>query len=209
LKVWGEALASEWAAKQGQTMAELHAHLAAVYVELERWEEAMQEYLSAARLDDSNPDYFLAAGKIHQRQGRKTDAAELWRSIIQKHPQHAEAHYQLGLVNEQEGDLSTAWEHFKAAISAAPANTDYRAHLAQSYYHSELYYQAIREWEAILQQHPDDVVTQLKLARVYQQINRQDKAHAYYAAVLKIQPDNSEALGALEISGQGEDKKGK
>ncbi len=209
LKVWGEALVSEWAAKRGQTMAELHAYLAAIYAELERWEEAVQEYLSAARLDDSNSAYLLAAGKIHQRQGRKTDAAELWRSIIQKHPEHAEAHYQLGLVNEQEGDLSTAWEHFKAAISAAPANIDYRAHLAQSYYHSELYYQAIREWEAILHQRPDDVVTRLKLARVYRQINRQDKAHAYYTAVLKIQPDNSEALGALETNGQGEDKKGK
>lgn len=203
LKIWKEALTIEMQSvretpARRRLMAELHAHLAEVYAKLKRFKEATQEYLSAARLDDSNPHYLLEAGKIYMRQGRKNDAAELWQSVIVKHPQNAEAHYQLGLFYEQQGDLSDAWKHFNATIFSNPENFDYRSHLAQSYYERELYYQAIREWEEILRLRPDDAATQIKLARVYQKINRQDKAKKYYAAVLKIQPNNTEALSAIE-----------
>ena len=59
------------------------------------WEGTKQ---SETGMPDITPETYLAAGQMHETQGRLTRAAAQYRMAIQLYPQHVEAHNRLGLV---------------------------------------------------------------------------------------------------------------
>jgi len=178
-----------------------HAELALVYIDQERLDDAIQQYLTAANIDPGNSDYLIRAADLYMQKGESSEALRLWQTSIREKP-HAggAAYYRLGRYYEDQGDWIRALGFFQQAIAADPENIGYRLHLAESYYGKELLYEAIQEWERALSLQPGNVSIHLQLARVHQRIGVQDRARQHYRQAIELQPENVEAQRALEMS---------
>lgn len=180
-----------------------YAHLAVAHIHQGHFDDAIQQYLTAANIDAASSTHFLnRAADLYMRQGESADALDLWQTVIRSRHRAmphtvAEAFHRLGQYYDKQDDWIGALNAFQQAIYAVPRNLQYRLHLAKRYYQKELFYEAIQEWERALKLQPENISIHLQLAKVYQQINRQDKAKAHYQRVLRLQPENREVQEAL------------
>ena len=70
-------------------------------------------------------DQALQKGIAHHTAGRSEYAEHLYRSILQVHPQHAEASHKLGVLYMQLGQPEAALENLTTACAAAPETGQY------------------------------------------------------------------------------------
>ncbi len=79
------------------------------------------------------PDTHLAAGRLHETQGRLTRAAEQYRLAIAMRPDNVEAYNRLGMVLDRLGRYREADDAFKQAIKLDPQAAYLHNNLAFSY----------------------------------------------------------------------------
>jgi len=72
-------------------------------------------------------------GIAHYRQGRLDDAEMLFKRLLHHVPEHATAHFMLGLICVRKGHLAEGITHMEKAHQACPWNTHWRGDLAQAY----------------------------------------------------------------------------
>ena len=70
-------------------------------------------------------DIMLAASE-HYRAGRIADAVQLYKRVLQQHPDHPQANANLGLVSNRSGRYEVALPYFSTAIHNAPAVPSFR-----------------------------------------------------------------------------------
>lgn len=118
------------AAKVAPTSSRAHYSLGQFYASQERWEEAREALTKAmlAEPDDTQSRYALAVALVHTG---KVDAAlpHFIRTVGD-----AEAHYNVGLILQQQGNLQDAERHFALAVTKKPelvAAQNWLAHVRQ------------------------------------------------------------------------------
>ncbi len=72
-------------------------------------------------------------GIAHYRQGRLDDAEMLFKRLLHHVPEHATAHFMLGLICVRKGHLAEGITHMEKAHQTCPWNTHWRDDLAQAY----------------------------------------------------------------------------
>jgi len=118
------------AVKVVPTSSRAHYSLGQFYASQERWEEAREALTKAmlAEPDETQARYALAVALVHTG---KVDAAlpHFIRTVGD-----AEAHYNVGLILQQQGNLQDAERHFALAVSKKPelvAAQNWLAHVRQ------------------------------------------------------------------------------
>ncbi len=147
----------------------------------------------------------VRAGKAYERAEKylkenKPDAAYIeLRRALQLDPQLAKAHFALGTIELQRGDILRAFQEFMAASTDNPDDRQAQVMVAELLARSHNYTQSKRQAEAILNRWIDDKTGTLLLAE--SEIGLQDfkRAQTLVAEVLKADPNNTRALQDLAL----------
>jgi len=130
--------------------------------------------------------------------GKAADAVRALEELIMSHPTYAIAHNDLGVLYQQEGDLSRARGHHEEALRLQPANQVFKKNLADLLYiacgETE---EAMKIYVNILGCTPRDIETLKAVSRICLEIGQTDNARSFLETILKIEPWNSEARESL------------
>jgi tetratricopeptide (TPR) repeat protein len=150
--------------------------------------------------------------------GAETDVevvVELFRTLVQEHPDDPEAHYYLGLALAQSGqnpgarDTSGAEGHLRAAGELAAGDTRYRAALANLLVGVGRLAEALSLAEALVREVPRSARYQALLAEVSFRAGRSEEALRAIDRALLLEPENR-AYGekrVLYLGGSAEPKR--
>jgi tetratricopeptide (TPR) repeat protein len=144
----------------------------------------------AVRLAPEAAEPALLWGTSLLGSGNAADASEWLSRVVQRHPSHAAAWYELGRAQRELGESADAAEAFKRAVTLQPS-------LAPAWFALSLVQQDLRDLEEardalqrVLQLRPDDVEASINLGLVYQELGDTDAALRHYARAHAQRPQS-------------------
>ena len=119
--------------------------------------------------------------------------------LLEKYPDFALAHNDLGVLYFNQGDKDKAFGHYQKAAEFQPDNITIQKNLA-NFYHMEKqqYQEAMEIYLKILKMNPEDIETLLAIGDICIAVEELDKAKTFYNRVLEIEPWNSKAWQVLQ-----------
>jgi tetratricopeptide (TPR) repeat protein len=183
----------ERAAAAAPASVEVLVDLGRLLVAAERFadaESALRKAIRAAR-DAPAPRLLLAFALT--RQSKLDEAATQLKKLLERHPAHADAWFNLGNVHRARGALEDAARCFGRAAALQPGNPDAAINLGLVLAHGERLDDAASALERFLAQgkpHPDVL---LNLGQVRRALGLQDSAREAFETALQLAPDH---LGA-------------
>lgn len=145
------------------------------------WEATKQ---SETGMPDITSETYVAAGRMHETQGRLTRAAAQYRMAIQLDPQNVEAHNRLGLVLCQMQQFNEADAELAKAIGLAPDKPHLHNNLGFSYLVQMRWTEAEQSLRKALDLQPDFARAHMNLGMVLAQQDRFDDAMRHFLAVV-------------------------
>lgn len=131
------------------------------------------------------PDTHVAAGRLHESQGRLARAAEQYRLAIGARPDHIEAYNRLGVVLDRLGKFKEADQYFTRAIQLAPDQAYLRNNLAFSYIMQGRWADAEAALTRALEIQPEFPRARVNLGMVLAQQERFEEAFDSFQRVLR------------------------
>ncbi len=167
------------------TFTRMASNLAAALQELGEQPRAIAVLEAAQRRDPTDTDlqFELAAG--YERSGRTEDAERVFRALIAKDPQHAEALNYLGYMLAERGrQLDEAVDLVKRALVLDAENPSYLDSLGWAYFKKGSYDSARDPLERAAAARPRNSVIQDHLGDLYLQVKRYRDAVAAFDRAL-------------------------
>ena len=132
------------------------------------------------------------------RTANRSEAATLLQQLVERNPDNALYHNDLGVARYQAGDIAGAQAGYEQATALEPGNSLYVRNLADLYF-AELGRadDAIRLYLELHRKNPRDVETLISLGHIAVAVDRIDEAKSFYRRALEIEPWNQEARQAL------------
>ena len=138
--------------------------------------------------------------------GKGMEALLALEDLVMLHPSYAVAHNDLGVLYQQEGDLTSARRHHEEALRLQPGNLNFQKNLADLLYiacgETE---EALKLYVKILGNNPRDIETLTAISTICHNAGKLDDARSFLETILKIEPWNSaarESLAAIAESGK-------
>jgi tetratricopeptide (TPR) repeat protein len=103
-------------------------------VELDKFEEAISEYLEVIRIEGGDSISFCNLAGCYERTGFLDLARENYTKAAKINPNLAEAWFGIGITYHKEGDYINAVVFFKRAVLLEPDNAEFLLVLAESEY---------------------------------------------------------------------------
>lgn len=110
---------------------EAHLHLADLYQDRNRNEDALDEYQRVLEIDPSRHQYHDAIGDIYREMGRYEEARASYLEYAEHFPEDPDPFHEMGLLFQRTGKLDSAATYFEKAHLLKPENVDYLLHLAR------------------------------------------------------------------------------
>lgn len=121
------------------------------------------------------------------------DDRTLWSHSLACNPGYWWTHYELGTLEQGEGHLDKAIEHYQEAIALQPDEPDAHYNLAAALANLNRLDEAIREYKKTLKLQPNNAVAKNNLGNTYLLKGDLEKAMAYCREALQLDPDFAEA----------------
>ena len=153
---------------------------------LQQAKDACQRILSKVE----RPDAILILGMIAHEQRDLDVAVEHYQQFLSLQPNHAQTHYNLGLVLNQLGRTELAIDHYKKSIAIAANNAAVHSQLGDACARLQRWQEAAEAYQRVLVIQ-DDVVTIIKLGNVFLAAQMLTRAIQLYEQALKRLPDNA------------------
>ena len=134
----------------------VHCLLADTLADAGNFDEAEVHCREALRLKPGFPEVEILHARILVRGKKHDQAIAVLSQVVQQNPADPVAHYTLGSVFSQKGDLSRASEHYRRALDLKPAYAEARFHLASLLAQQGDVPGAIEEYRQGLRWQPDD-----------------------------------------------------
>lgn len=118
--------------------------------------------------------------------------------FMQEFPDYPQAHNDLAVLLQQQGELLQALGRFERAVRLAPRNCTFRKNLA-GFYFVELGWtdDAILMFTDLLKENPEDTEVLGALAMISSRIGRPEEAEHFLRKILELEPWNSDARNML------------
>ena len=131
--------------------------------------------------------------------GENSGALRALEDIILRFPTYAVAHNDLGVLYQQEGDLSQARRHHEEALRLEPGNLNFQKNLADflniACGETET---ALELYVKILGANPRDIETLKAISQICVETGKREDARSFLETILKIEPWNREARTSLD-----------
>lgn len=95
--------------------------LADMYVDLERWTEAIEQYKTAISLEPSNADVYNSLGTIYEEVDQLDEAEKAYQQAIKFDPKLPAPYYNLGCMYEDQQHLQKAVQAYKKYLEYVEA----------------------------------------------------------------------------------------
>ena len=138
-----------------------------------------------------HPDALLILAMIAHQKSESKLAVERYQQFLGIKPDHAQTHYNLGLVLEELGRTEPAIEHFNKSITIDADNAAVHSHLADACAELQRWEEAIKAYQKVLAIQAEDVVTIIKLGNVFLAAQLWTNSIPRYEQALAIQPNNA------------------
>ena len=158
--------------EQQPRSTDLRLRKAAVNIELEQWEYAVEEYGRVLAIDDSNPAalYFRAYANVHLRQ--YTLARADYEKLLTLLPLHMEARLGLASVYERMARWRNATDEYNLLVEMFPDSAVCYAARAAFEMSRNQYELALFDWEEAVRRSPDNTAYRVSLAEVRRKLKR-------------------------------------
>ena len=131
--------------------------------------------------------------------GREQEAEQQLLLFLEKFPDFALAHNDLGVISHKLKKFKDAGSCYREAVRFAPGNTTFRKNLADFIFviehHPE---EAIIHYHEVLKSSPKDIEALMMIGRICQSLGSKEEARNFFNLVLSIEPGNIDASQALD-----------
>lgn len=181
-------IAQRWyTLRPGETAAALA--LAIVLVEGNHWGEAKPLLEKVLATSPNDKGALLAMGVVQYNAGEVAASKKsLTAALGAGAPDDANAHYFLGLIAKQEGNLPGAIQEFERSVSIQTNNPRAFGQLGQLYLQQNDLTRARAALEKAIEQSPDEPQNHYELARVYNKLGMKEQSEQQLALYQKLRP---------------------
>lgn len=138
-------------------------------------------------------------GDQYRLRQRYDEAVFEYQHALQLDPKHKDTLFNIGACLEYQGQLAEALDSYRKAGVQNPADMDVIYRLARVNLKTGNLDQAMAFIEQAIKKQPDEAALALK-AQILQELGHKDEAAAVYFELLKLNPDNADALYELNKS---------
>ena len=137
-------------------------------------------------------------------EGRQDEALEALEDMLVSHPDHAEAHNDLGVLYANEGNNDEAIFHYRKAMALQPENLIFQKNLAGFFCNQQGgIEEAMQIYLKILETNPADVEVLVILGHICLSVEKPDDAKIFFEKALDLEPWNVDARDGLERAEKG------
>lgn len=122
---------------------------------------------------------------------------ELYSTSLIASPKSAVLHLNLGVLNDEAGNVESAANYYQTAIALRPSYLQAHINLANLYMKSDMLDEATREYQQVLVYDPGNLGAQLKLGQLHAMRGDYDSAISLLTQTVKEHPDSYEAQTSL------------
>lgn len=173
-------------------------------LEIEPWHSEAFEFLEKIKTHQANETPVASPEELYQQSqeagasGDYESAVSLLGLIVDRYPDYAMAHNDLGVLYQKIGDNDQAAMHYQSAVRLEPHNSTFKKNLADfSYIVQGDVTAALKTYLEVLKSDPEDVEVLLAAGHISQTVNRPQNAEIFYSRILEIEPWNLEASERL------------
>ncbi len=184
-------------------LAEEHYNLGMVYAQEGQYDQALQEYTEAVKLQ---PDHLMAHFKIalvYDNRGMLNQAEKKYLEVIDLFPRAALAYNNLGLIYEKKGDFLKAEEYYIKASDAHPLLPDPVYNLGNVFLEQESYDSAREKFVTCISLDPYYYKAYSALGDLNYRIGKLDDAIENFKKAIQIEPNYAVAHNNLGASYAG------
>ena len=178
----------------------VHNNLGVAYDKLGRYQEAIESYKQAIRIEPDYADAHNNLGITYGKLGRWQDAIESYKQAIRIEPDYAEAHYNLGFAYDELGLYQDAIESYKQAIRIKPDLAEAHYNLGVAYGKLGRYQDALESYKQAIRIEPDYAKAYINLGVAYYKLGRYRDAVEAYKQAIRIKPDYADAHYILGVA---------
>jgi len=161
--------------------------------------EASKMFNEVLKTNPINQDALLGfALCAHQKNDNETALKHL-NKLLELNPDRAGVYNLYGIISFETGDLSNAKKFLITAIEKDPTFIEAQRNLGEVLFALEDYDTGVQTFMAILENHPNDVPTLIRMAQLYIEAGQKSKAASYLEKASRLEPDNGEVLDMLKI----------
>jgi len=146
------------------------------------------------------------SGLSHYRAGRLAEAERIYRQVLARQPNHADALHMLGVLEIQAGRLDAGIELIRRAIAICSTRAIYYRNLGNCLFHLGQLDESIDAQRQAIRLNPDNAQSHTNLGNALKAKGQLDEAIASYRRAIRLKADFTEAhhnLGnALKDKGQ-------
>jgi tetratricopeptide (TPR) repeat protein len=156
-----------------------------------------------------SPEMLLQQGIEAENAGQPDQALAHYRKVLERQPERAEAHYNIGQILNERKQYTEAQREYEAALRAKPDFQDARLNLGLAKYRQRQYEGAAQDFRQVLAADPKNATAHFDLGLALLNLGKTDEAIESFRAALREDPKRAEAqyyLGlALERQGRHAD----
>ncbi len=119
-------------------------------------DRAAELYVRGMKLAPGYSDLQIGLARVRLRQGKLAAAKIAVMGVLRRSPRNVDALLAAGLIEARLGDLAEAKQHLERGASLSDGYLDFHAALAEIAEKEKDFPEAIRQYNRILQDHPED-----------------------------------------------------
>lgn len=127
------------------------------------------------------------------RAGSIADAERTYREILRENPEHAAAHFGLGVLFQNVNAHEAALKHLQSAVDLLPRKPESRFALAASLFRVQRLKESAKHLEKIIHEHPGIAEAHNLLGIVKAEMELSGPAEQHFLQALQLRPDFAEA----------------
>jgi spermidine synthase len=163
----------------------------------EEREELINMLQKAVKADSHFSESHLELADILLKRGKRDQAAQYYRKVLELKPNSFMAHMMLGNILSEEGKALEAIEHFRQGIKIDPLNSSARNNLATILLLEKRIEEAIQHLREALRIDPKNAEIQNNLGAALLEEGKIEEAAVQFKEALRIQPDYWKAKANL------------
>ncbi len=142
----------------------------------------------------------LERGLEHHHAGRFAEAERIYRCVLDRDPDNAEAHHLFGVLSYERGQAEDAISRFESAVAIAPEIAKYHANLGSVYAAVGRFDDALPTLERAVALDPDAASPHNSLGAVHREHGRTDDSIAAYRRAVEIDGSFAQAHSNLAVA---------
>lgn len=172
-------------ASMNPTSANAHYELGRSYFELQRYSEAVKEFLAATRLDSKMADAYLNLGHAYSHNRSFDEAIDAYKKASELDPERAEPLHAIGLCLMYQDKFEDAIVFFKRSLELEPIIASYFM-IGKSHLLLGRSRQAVESYKQGLTKHPTSDIGHFGLGEAYMNLEQYADAIVEFKEALRL-----------------------